>query len=129
MPPDFAWGRMTDAFIPVAIAGIVIFIAFVVAALSYMRAAETLSGIIREKQPPGWKLGLLGTFEYADGDPRQPFWYWWMVGLIFGWKKLDLNDDAYQKYLWRARAWFFICLILLAAFILGLGWFTQGTAS
>jgi hypothetical protein len=72
---------------------------------------------------------LIDTFEYPDGDPRQPFWYWWMVGLIFGWKKLDLKDGAYQRYLWRARAWFFACLFLLIAFILGLGWFTQGTMS
>jgi hypothetical protein len=102
--------------------------AFVVAAVFYIRTVEAITGIIREKQPDGWKRGLLDSFEHPEGDPRQPFWYWWMIEIIFGVKRLNLADESYHKLLWRARKWFAIGLLLMVVFIVGLGWFTQGTA-
>jgi hypothetical protein len=75
MPVDPAWGQKTAGFVPIAIAGALVFVAFVIAVLSYVRCIDAIARIIREKQPSGWKLGMLDTFQRGDAtNPRQVFW-------------------------------------------------------
>lgn len=96
----------------------------VVMVLVHIRTVGSISRIIREEKPEGWKAGLFGWF--GDGNPRQPFWDPWMLYLIFGLKSLNVHDADYRKLLWRARASFVLSMVLFLFFILSVGWLTQG---
>lgn len=88
-------------------AGVAVAAAFVMAAAFYIRAVNAISHLARGKKSEWEDSGLID---------------------LFGLKKLDLTDESYPTLLRRARIGFLVCLFLLMACILGLGWFTQGTA-
>lgn len=111
----------------VLVAGIVLAAAFVAAVLSSIRALYAFCDVIREKHPDEWA-------SHSDrargmGLPQVPAYTGsWIAWLIWGTAKLDLPDDDYRRLLRTTRVRLLVCLILFVICLIGLGWFTQGTA-
>lgn len=106
---------------------LVLAVAFIAAALSSIRALDALCAIIREKRPGEWAahsnsgFNTISPTQFAHG-------YRWVGWLVLGGVRLDFPDDDYRRLLWIARGRLLVCLILFVIFLIGLGWFTQGTA-
>jgi hypothetical protein len=107
-------------------AGIAILVALAVAALSYMRAVNAVSDVIREKKPSGWEIGMLDGSGY-HGNPRPLLFFGWISGVVFGLRELDLPDDGYRVLLRAARWRLLMCLALFTIFLISLGWVTRGS--
>jgi hypothetical protein len=107
-------------------AGIAILVALAGAALSYMRAVNAVSDVIREKKPSGWEIGMLDGSWY-HGNPRPLLFFGWISGVVFGLRELDLPDDGYRALLRMARMRLLACFVLFMILVMGLGWFTRGS--
>jgi hypothetical protein len=131
MPRDFTLGHPADVFMPIAIAGIVVFIGFVIAVLSYIRAVDAVVSFIREKKLNLIQQGKSVTWDrdlyILPGAMHPRYLIFWISRVVLGTKSLNIADADYRALLRAARMRLLACLILFVIFLIGLGWVTQGT--
>lgn len=112
---------MRGGAVLLTIASFVIFAAFAIAALSYIRALNALFTFLRERGYTDW------GFRHTLGIDQRFISDRLVVGAELGIGIRDISDEHYRLLLSAVRKRLLICAALFIIFVIGLGWSTQGT--
>jgi hypothetical protein len=112
---------MQDDTVLVAFAGFVVLAGLGIAVWSYIRTLNAVAALIRQKRPAEWQANM-----QSEGiRVRRPAG--WIYRQAIGFSTPDIADEDYKRLVAAARNRLLVCIALFVVFVIGIGWYTQGT--